>query len=126
MCVGFPFFVFAFLAIVVAEENYLRNKFGAEFDAYCQRVSRFGLNLSGFSRTWQSMEFNWQRVVVKEHGSIFIWVATACVLMCQRYWRAGNPFSNPAVAPWLWLLAVSTVAYALTRYLKKSRILNAD
>jgi len=126
MCVGLPFFIFSYLAIVAAEENYLRKKFGEEFDIYCQQVSRFGLNLAGFGKTWQSMEFNWQRVVVKEYGSIFLWVLTACVLICKRHWRGGNPFSNPAVSPWLWVLAVSAVAYVLVRYLKKSRILHAD
>lgn len=125
-CVGLPIFLFSYLAIVAAEENFLRNKFGTEFEAYCQRVSRWGLNLAGFGQTWRSMEFNWKRVVVKEYGSIFLWIATACVLMCKRNWRSGNPFSNPATAPWLWLLAGSAVAYAVARYLKKSRILQAD
>lgn len=125
-CVGLPFFVFAYLAIVAAEENFLRKKFGAEFEIYCHCVSRWGLNLAGFGKTWKSMEFHWQRVIVKEYGSIFLWIVTACVLLCQRYWRAGNPFANPAVAPWLWLLAVSAVTYAVVRYLKKSRILHAD
>jgi len=125
-CVGLPIFIFSYLTIVAAEENFLRKKFGAEFEAYCQRVSRWGLNLAGFGQTWQSMEFNWQRVVLKEYGSIFLWIATSCVLMCKRHWRAGNPFSNPTLVPWLWLLIGSGVAYAVARYLKKSRILQAD
>lgn len=125
-CIGLPFFIFSYLTIVAAEENFLRKKFGAEFEAYCQRVSRWGLSFAGFNQTWQSMEFNWQRVVVKEYGSIFLWIATACALICKRNWRTGNPFTNPAVAPWLWFLAVSAVAYAVARYLKKSRILHAD
>ena len=90
-----------------------------------QRVSRWG-DLIGFGKTWQSMEFHWQRVVVKEYGSIFLWIATACVLMYKKHWQADNPFNNPAAAPWLWLLAASAVAYAVARYLKKSRILHAD
>src|SRR5208282_5943486 len=47
MCIGFPFFLFAYRAIVAAEENFLRNKFGAEFDEYCARVNRFLPNFSG-------------------------------------------------------------------------------
>lgn len=126
MCVGMPFFLFAYLAIVAAEENFLRKKFGAEFEIYCQCVSRWGLNLAGFGKTWRSMEFNWQRVIVKEYGSIFLWIAASCALISKRHWRAGNPFANPAVLPWLCVLGVSFVAYALARYLKKSRILRAD
>src|SRR6185369_11260885 len=32
---GIPFFALAYRAIIAAEENYLRNKFGKEFDDYC-------------------------------------------------------------------------------------------
>jgi len=125
-CVGLPFFLFAYITIVAAEENFLRKKFGAEFEVYCQRVSRWGLNLAGFGQTWQSMEFHWQRVIVKEYGSIFLWIATACALMYKKHWQADNPFNNPSAAPWLWLLVASAGAYAVARYLKKSRILHAD
>jgi len=35
-----PFFLFVYQAIVSAEEHYLRNKFGAEYEAYRARVNR--------------------------------------------------------------------------------------
>ena len=126
MFIAMPFFIFAYLCIVAAEENFLRKKFGAEFEAYCQRVGRFTLNLSGFSKTWHSMEFRWQRIIVKEYGSIFMWIATSCILMFKRHWSEAHPFSNPTVQIWLGVLGVSAVAYGVTRYLKKSRRLQAD
>src|SRR6266498_3883692 len=40
LAVGIPFFAVAYWAIIAAEENYLRRKFGTEFDDYCARVNR--------------------------------------------------------------------------------------
>jgi protein-S-isoprenylcysteine O-methyltransferase Ste14 len=40
LSVAVPFFVIAYWTIIAAEENYLRGKFGQEFDDYCQRVRR--------------------------------------------------------------------------------------
>ena len=45
--VGVPFFLVAYSAIVAAEENCLRGKFGEPFDEYCARVSRWIPKLSG-------------------------------------------------------------------------------
>src|SRR4030067_651023 len=65
---GLPFFVFAYLSIIHAEENYLRNKFGQEFKDYCSRVNRIIPNLSGMGSTIRTMEFDWKRLIAKEHG----------------------------------------------------------
>src|SRR5215217_118072 len=46
-----PLFLFIYQAIVLAEENFLRGKFGAQFDAYCSRVNRWVPNLKGISKT---------------------------------------------------------------------------
>lgn len=124
--IAMPFFVFSYLAIVAAEEQFLRNKFGAEFEDYCRRVGRFTLNLSGFTKTWQSMAFHWRRIIVKEYGSIFTWIATACVLMGKRHWQGQNPLDEPSVRLWSVVLVVSTIVYGVTRYLKKHRVLQAD
>src|SRR5687768_15073147 len=36
-----PLFLVIYQAIVLAEENFLRNKFGTSFDQYCSRVNRW-------------------------------------------------------------------------------------
>lgn len=56
--VAIPFFTLVYWTIIAAEENYLRNKFGGEFDAYCRRVNRLWPQFSGLGRTMASMEFN--------------------------------------------------------------------
>ena len=50
VCIFIPLFLFIYQAIVLAEENFLRNKFGAQFDAYCARVNRWWINFNGISK----------------------------------------------------------------------------
>ena len=54
-----PVFLFIYQAIVLAEENFLRGKFGPGFDAYCKKVNRWFPNLRGIGKTFSSMQFNW-------------------------------------------------------------------
>ncbi len=122
--IAMPFFAFAYWAIIAAEENYLRRKFGPEFDDYCARVNRLVPNLSGVSRTLTGMRFNWRRLITAEYGSAYIWLAAVSLVTLKNAWmanqyRAGNPIMWSC---WI-LLAVATLAYALARLLKKSRLL---
>ena len=57
-CIAMPFFTFVYRAIIAAEENFLRNKFGREFDDYCRRVNRIWPRFSGLGQTFSAMEFN--------------------------------------------------------------------
>ncbi len=45
--IGVPLSLGMHKAIVAAEENFLRNKFGPQFDAYCAKVPRWVPRLSG-------------------------------------------------------------------------------
>ena len=127
MAVGMPLFLFAYRAIVAAEENYLRGKFGEQFDEYCGRVNRFLPSLSGLGQTMRSMEFNWPRLIVKEYGSAFAWVAGGLLLVMKNLWQdQGNPANNPVLWTFAAMLLVVTIAYATARYLKKSRLLRAS
>lgn len=126
LLVGMPFFIFAYIAIVAAEENFLRNKFGADFDAYCQRVGRFLPNFTGFGKTWQSMEFKWRRLIVKEYGSTYAWLAAACALLIKDRWMQTRTISEPQMLGLIGGLVLVTIGFAVARYLKKSRTLVAD
>jgi len=77
---GLLFFGIAYLAIVAAEERYLRGRFGAEYEEYCRRVPRFALRFAGLKATLASTEFRWRRVVRKDYGTIFT-TASLAVLM---------------------------------------------
>jgi protein-S-isoprenylcysteine O-methyltransferase Ste14 len=126
LAIGMPLFLFAYRAIVAAEENFLHQKFGGQFEDYCARVNRFLPNLAGLRQTLRGMEFQWQRLIVKEYGSTFAWTAGALSLVMKNLWLSGQ---YTLQSPLLWTLCgallLVLVAYAVARYLKKSRILQA-
>ena len=123
--VGLPFFLIAYRAIVAAEENYLSQKFGEAYAAYCRRVNRFVPDFSGFGATWRGMDFDWRRVVIKEYGSTFPWVAAVILLLLKHEWLR-SALSQPTSSILVALLVLTGILYAVARYLKKSRILRAS
>lgn len=126
MIAGMPLFLFCYRAIVAAEEAFLHQKFGREFEDYCARVNRFVPRLSGLGETLRSMEFNWRRLVIKEYGSTFAWTAGMLALVIKNVWQDGRfAHGSPVVWSLFTALALVTVAYGIARYLKKSRILDA-
>ena len=109
-----PLFLFIYQAIVLAEENFLRGKFGADFDAYCTKVNRWIPSLKGIGATFSSMEFNWKRWVLKEYTTQFIWLA-GIVLLIIRLYQIEDILKNS-----LYAVLVLGLFYLYVRYLKKS------
>jgi protein-S-isoprenylcysteine O-methyltransferase Ste14 len=72
--IGGPFFVLSYVALVAAEEDYLRHKFGAEYEDYCRQVNRWIPNFADFRKSIEGMAFDWRRVIVKEYSSVFCWI----------------------------------------------------
>jgi protein-S-isoprenylcysteine O-methyltransferase Ste14 len=123
--IALPFFLFAYAAIIAAEENYLRTKFGQEFIDYCSRVNRLLPNFSGFRRTLSGMRYNWRRLITAEYGSAYIWVAAIILVTLKNLWV------NKTYHPWgvvensLWgAFVIVTLAYCVARFLKKKGFLN--
>lgn len=87
--------------IIAAEEQFLRARFGAEFDAYCARVPRFWPRLRP---PRPSLPWDARRALRKEHNPAAAWLAIALVLLMLD--RRG------ASALWPWWLALAVVATA--------------
>lgn len=123
--VGVPFFLVGYVAIVAAEEAFLRRTFGAEYDAYARRVPRWlprPAALGGLGASLAGMTFNWRRVVLKEYGSAAYWMAGALALMLadslrHRDW-GDAPGYHAALAAGI---AAVAAAWRWARHLKKSR-----
>ena len=115
-----PVFLFIYQSIVLAEENFLRGKFGAGFDVYCKKVNRWLPNLKGIATTFRSMEFNWKRWILKEHTTQFIWlVGIALILLLNYPHLTGYDESNRNL--WMGIvIGVLIVIYILIRFLKKT------
>jgi protein-S-isoprenylcysteine O-methyltransferase Ste14 len=125
--VAIPVTAFIYRAIVAAEENFLRGKFGQAFDDYCRRVPRFVPKLGGLGETFASMQFRWRRVVVKEYGTPTAWILVWCGIVAYNFWRHGELALHPDAVKSLQAIAVVAVlGWATARFLKKSRRLVAD
>ena len=124
--IGLPFFLLAHHAIVRAEETYLRNRFGAEYEEYCRRVGRWLPRLRNHAASGRRLRFSWRRVVRQEHGSAYAWGVTALLLLVNDtlvyFSYAQRPgYLNGLLA----LLACATGAWAAARGLKRAGRLNA-
>lgn len=115
-----PTFLFIYQAIVLAEENFLRSKFGQEFDAYCLRANRWIPNLSGLLATFKGMSFRWQRPVVKENSSLYVWLVGIVLVLLYKYPELTNHDAQLRSQLLMILLPLLTVIYLAVRYLKKS------
>jgi protein-S-isoprenylcysteine O-methyltransferase Ste14 len=121
-----PLFLFIYQAIVLAEENFLRNKFGAQFDSYCEKVNRWIPDLRGIGKTFQSMRFNWKRYVLKEYNTFYVWIGGIILLLLLKYpeLTAGDTEKRNRLL--VVLIPLVILAYLITRYLKKSGRLTED
>jgi protein-S-isoprenylcysteine O-methyltransferase Ste14 len=126
--VAVPLFLFIYSAIVAAEEDFLRNKFGAAFDAFCRDVPRWIPRLTGLGETLGGMQFHWRRVVVKEYGTPLGWVCGVCILAIWNLWYPDHSLvgENELVQDFLIVMGTMVFLWAVALYLKKSRTLVAD
>jgi protein-S-isoprenylcysteine O-methyltransferase Ste14 len=67
--IGVPLIAFLYFAIVVSEEAYLREKFGAAYDAYARDVNRFVPRLAGLRDTVEGSHYGWRKALRKEYGT---------------------------------------------------------
>lgn len=118
-----PVFLFIYQAIVQAEESFLKGKFGADYIDYCQRVNRWLPNLSGFNDTLQHVAFRWQRPVVKEISSVYVWLIGIEAILFFKYPELINGGRELRNQVFLSSLIASTTLYLGIRHLKKIGII---
>ena len=115
-----PVFLFIYQAIVLAEEHFLRGKFGAGFDEYCRHVNRWFPNLKGIGTTFGSMQFNWRRWILKEHTTQLIWLIGITLILLFRYPElTGNSEQHRYLLAGI-IIGVLLLIYGSVRYLKKT------
>jgi len=120
VAVMLPVFLFIYQAIVLAEENFLRNKFGVQYDAYSKKVNRWMISPTGMSKTFAENTFNWRRYILKEYNTIYIWLSGITLLILFKYPQFTNNDSKLRNLLLAVILPLLLVLYLTTRYLKKS------
>ncbi len=124
--IALPLTAVFYAAIIAAEEAYLREKFGVEFDAYCARVNRILPSLSGLHRSVEGMRFNWRRVLVKDYNQIFMSVLLLAGLVQWDDFVIQGPAALPSRSHVWMFLAPWMLLYLGVFILKKTRRLEAD
>ena len=85
-----PLFLVIYQAIVLAEENFLRSKFGESFDNYCSRVNRWIPSVKGIGATFGSMQFKAARWILKEYNTQYIWLTGIVLILLFKYPQLTN------------------------------------
>ncbi|HUI26310.1 MAG TPA: isoprenylcysteine carboxylmethyltransferase family protein [Candidatus Kryptonia bacterium] len=124
--IAMPLFIGGIMSIIRAEEGFLHEKFGAEYEDYCRRVNRFWPRLQGLRQTLAPMTFDWKRVLRKEYGTTFAWVSAAMFLETWEHlfkfgYRRDPLKFHLLAAAWVVLL----LAYGTVRFLKKTHRLDS-
>lgn len=115
-----PLFLFIYQAIVLAEESYLRNKFGDQFDSYCDRVHRWLPSFPRLGNTIRSMKFHWKRWLIKEYNTQFVWLSGITLIVLFKYPQLTS-YDTKRKNLLLWIIFPLLALYYISiRYLKKS------
>jgi protein-S-isoprenylcysteine O-methyltransferase Ste14 len=115
-----PFFAFVYYTIVLAEENFLRNKFGQTYIAYSGRVNRWLINFRGIGTTFKGMQFKWKRWILKEYNTQYVWLSGITLIILFRYRQVTNFKTGHRNHLLIIILSALSLLYLLVRYLKKS------
>ena len=124
---GGGFFLFVYIAIIAAEERFLRTKFGSEYEDYTRRVNRWVPNPRGLGKMIRGGQFHWKRLVVKEYASAYSWTLAALTLLAyERIYHAGFAEWQTHLAPLAAVFAVATLLLITVYTLKKTGRLRAS
>jgi protein-S-isoprenylcysteine O-methyltransferase Ste14 len=110
-------------AITLAEEAYLRAKFGTSFVEYCRHVPRWLPRLQGLAETFAHTCFSWRRVLVKEYSAPLGFALPIVLIALWNIRQATGLAERPvAVATLMTLLAAAALFWLTVGVLKKTRI----
>jgi protein-S-isoprenylcysteine O-methyltransferase Ste14/outer membrane protein OmpA-like peptidoglycan-associated protein len=130
VALGVALFFAIYQCMILAEEAYLADKFGADYRAYAGRVPRWLPALAGlparFKAATAGMAFNVRRVLAKDYSTIAL---AALLLLATRTYRDLTLDGAAAAATYVPVLlagaALAVVFMVVVRTLKKRRLLAA-
>jgi len=109
------FLVVYYERIILAEETFLQERFGADYDAWASRVPAF------FPKPWlwqkPDMAFSFRTVLKREYPGLLAAVLMLFVIeFVGDYFEEGTWSIEPA---WAWAVGAALVVYVVLRSLKK-------
>lgn len=122
-----PLVVLTYWSIVAAEEQYLLERFGVGYEAYCRAVPRWLPRLPGLSGTLKATRFRWRRLIVKEYGTPAGWIGAICFVALYNLQAEGDWAAHAQAVTILDIVLSMTALWWITAWtLKKTRILIAE
>ena len=121
-----PVFLFIYQAIVLAEENFLTQKFGESYRAYCANVNRWIPSLKGIGDTFSTMKFNWVRWLFTEYNTQICWLAGVFLTFVFKYPQLigeGSATRNKLI---VLVIPILIAYYIFLRWLRKSGKVKID
>jgi len=116
-----PGFVGVYWAIVLAEEDFLEQKFGQDHRDYCQTVNRFVPKFTGLRQSFAGCFFDWKRMVRKEYRIVCSWGTMTLILLIWKQWqRFGYAADKPSIQELSVLFLLPLVCYGGGLWLNKS------
>lgn len=110
----FPAYLFIYFAIIKAEESFLSGMFGDEFTAYKKNVHALIPKFSKLGSAFKGYRFNWNKVVMKEYNSLFLYFMGLLVLQLYR--------EQISMRVFVIIAAPVGVLYIAIKAVKKTRI----
>jgi protein-S-isoprenylcysteine O-methyltransferase Ste14 len=111
----FPLFVFIYIAIIKAEEAFLSNKFGDRFTTYVSQTNAIIPKLSCLKDAFTGHQFNFKKVINKEHNSLFLYFGGVLLLLLYQH--------SISLIAFLTGFAVIAMIYMTVKLLKRNKML---
>ncbi len=122
-----PFFIFVYLSIIAAEENYLQQHFGAEYQQYRQRTPGLIPNFSGIRKTFASLSFDWKKSLRKDYGTLIGTIMGVYVLFLWKlHFLYGFPRNKSQGLKSGVIFLLILACYVFLRVLKKTGRLKSN
>ena len=108
---GLAFYGYLYLAITLAEEQYLSGKFGDAYADYAARVNRYLPDPRGLGRSLHGMRYDWRKLVRKEYGTPFAYVVTLLLVVLWKAFLAAGHVPVRTMVPAAAVFGVSAMMW---------------
>ena len=110
-----PIFMFLYAAIILAEQSFLENKFGEEYNLYKKNVNAIIPDFTKIKKAFKGQEFNLKKVIRKEYNSFYLYLGGLLLLMLYQ--------KHISFIYFLIIGVILLVSYLTIRFLKKKNML---
>jgi protein-S-isoprenylcysteine O-methyltransferase Ste14 len=118
---GTGLYWFIYESIIAAEEYFLKEKFGPDYDAYCQAVPRWIPDFRHYKASTQDMNFTFERSLTKDYTTIYNTLFAIISIEVIKDFYRDQTLLWTTLQPWLFGLGLLTLVLAFIRAYKKQR-----